>query len=165
VGEVERVVYLVELLRKWVTRRVGAFAYIWVREISADNGQHWHLALHLPKRRHRAFLVYVEALLGEQLAPRPRTKSRGGTEGEVAHSANGSWHLGRDVHPERRGRWLAAYLGKGEPSLVMFRGQLVTNRRKPVRGDKYDVPQGNVQGTAARTKRFDIARHLKRGLQ
>ena len=119
----------------------------------------------IPRRSRRAFLVYVETLLGEPLAPRPRTKTQGGTEGEVACSENGSWHLGRDVHPERRGRWLAAYLGKGEPSLVMFRGQLVPNNRKPVRGDKYDVRQGNVQGTAARMKRFDIARHLKRGLQ
>jgi len=163
--EIKRIGHLVELLRKWVSRRCGSFAYIWVREISADNGQHWHLALHLPKRLRRSFLAYVQILLGEQIADRPRAKTQGRTEGEVACSANGSWHLGRDVHPERRGRWLAAYLGKGEPSLVMFRGQLVTNRRKPVRGDKYDVPQGNVQGTMARTKRFDIARHLKRGLQ
>lgn len=163
--EIPRVAHLVERLRKWFFWRGVSFAYIWVREISADNGQHWHLALHLPKRLRRSFIDYVASLLGEQVADRPRAKTQGGTEGEVACSVNGSWHLGRDTKPQRRGYYLAAYLGKGEPSSIMFRGQLVTNRRKPVRGGKYDVSQGNIIGTAARTKRFDIARHLKGALK
>jgi hypothetical protein len=160
-GEVERIGYLVELLRHWITERCRVFAYIWVREISASAGQHWHLALHLPKRNRRALLAYLERLLGEPLAPRRRALAQGRTEGEVACSVNGSWHLARDTHPDRRGYWLAAYLGKGEPSWRMFRGKVIANARKPVRGDKYDAPQGEIEGTVARMKRFDIARHLK----
>ena len=63
------------------------------------------------------------------------------------------------------GYWLAAYLGKGEPSRHIFRGKMIANERKPVRGDKYDAPQGEIEGTAARTKRFDISRPLKRVLK
>ena len=80
--EIPRVAQLVERLRKWFFWRSVSFSYIWVREISADNGQHWHLALHLPKRLRRSFIDYVASLLGEQVADRPRTKTQGGTEGE-----------------------------------------------------------------------------------
>ena len=51
------------------------------------------------------------------------------------------------------------------PGLAVVSGQLVTNWRKPERDGKYDELQGNVVGTATRTKRFDIARHLKRAAQ
>jgi hypothetical protein len=52
----------------------------------------------------------------------------------------------------------------------VFRDKLVDNTLKPVRGiefggrmrgGRYDVPQGNIEGTTTRKGRFDIARALK----
>ena len=165
----ERIRHLVELLRKWLTRCGAPAHYIWVRETS-DIGEHWHLGLHCPPKKRKALENYLETLLGEPLAPCPRTSAQGRTEGEVACSAFGSWHLAKDTHPEREGYFIAAYLGKGEPSQRMFRGQLVNNSRKRVRGrryggtirdNRYDVEQGDIVGTTARKGRFDIARALK----
>lgn len=78
------------------------------------------------------------------------------------------------MHPERSGFYLAAYLGKGEPSERMFRGNLVPNASKLVRGQafggrersgRYDTPQGQIRGTTALKKRFDIARPLKQAMK
>jgi hypothetical protein len=63
-----------------------------------------------------------------------RTSGQGKTDGEFACSVWGSWHLAKDIHPERSGYYLAAYLWKGEPSERFFRGNLIPNTRKPVRG-------------------------------
>ena len=46
---------------------------------------------------------------------------------------------------------------------VLF--EKVGSPRQRLRGGKYDEAQSNVLGTTARTKRFDIARHLKRAAQ
>ena len=79
--------------------------------------------------------------------------------------------MAADSKPERQGFYIAAYLGKGEPSARMFRGRAINNARKPVRGLKYggrersgryDAPQGEVIGTDAMTRRYDMARNLKR---
>ena len=72
-------------------------------------------------------------------------------------------------------RWIPPPL---EPEGVtyerMFRGQLVPNTRKPVRGQafngrerssRYDTPQGQIRGTTALKKRFDIARPLKQAMK
>ena len=168
---VERIAYLVELLRKWVGARCrGGFLYLWVREATSDLGEHWHIAFHLPRGKRNAVASYLSDLLGEPLDHMPRTKAQGQTEGEFACSAWGSWHLAKDTHPERSGFYLAAYLGKGEPSERLFRGKLVPNTRKLVRGQafggrersgRYDAPQGLIRGTVALKKRFDIARPLK----
>ncbi len=172
---VERIAYLVELLRKWIGARCrGGFQYLWVRETTSELGEHWHLAFHLPRGKQRAIASYLSDLLGEPLDHTPRTKAHGRTEGEFACSVWGSWHLAKDTHPERSGFYLAAYLGKGEPSERMFRGKLVPNTRKLVRGQafggrersgRYDAPQGQIRGTTALKKRFDIARPLKQAMK
>lgn len=172
---VERIAYLVELLRKWIGARCrGGFQYLWVREATSNLGEHWHLAFHLPHGKRKAIASYLSDLLGEPLDHIPRTKAKGRTEGEFACSVWGSWHLAKDTHPERSGYYLAAYLGKGEPSERMFRGKLVPNTRKPVRGQafggcersgRYDTPQGQIRGTTALKKRFDVARPLKQAVK
>lgn len=171
----ERIAYLTELLRKWIGARCdGGFLYFWVRESSAEIGEHWHIGFHLPNGKRSALANYTADLLGEARRPNPRAVSQGATEGEFAVSEWGSWHLADDTHPERNGYYLAAYLGKGEPSARMFRGNLIDNRQKPVRGrkfggrertGKYDMPQGQILGTVAMKKRFDIARALKQAIR
>ena len=172
---VERIAYLVELLRKWIGARCrGGFQYLWVRETTSKLDEHWHLAFHLPRGKQRVVASYLSDLLGEPLDHTPRTRAHGRTEGEFACSVWGSWHLAKDTHPERSGFYLAAYLGKGEPSERMFRGKLVPNTRKLVRGQafggrersgRYDAPQGQIRGTTALKKRFDIARPLKQAMK
>ena len=129
---------------------------------------------HLPHGKRKAVASYLSDLLGEPLDHTPRTKAQGRTEGEFACSVWRSWHLAKDTHPERSGFYLAAYLGKGEPSERMFRGKLVPNTRKLVRGQafggreksgRYDAPQGQIRGTTALKKRFDIARPLKQAMK
>ena len=169
----ERIKQIVERTRHWLARRDLPALYIWVRETSDEaGGEHWHFALHLPEGKRKAFSVYLEGVMVEPLGPCPRAASKQ-TPGEYACSELASWHLARDV-PERRGNFCgyftAAYLGKGEPSQRMFRGKLIDNKLKPVRGaefggkvrsGRYDVPQGNIEGTTTRKGRFDIARALK----
>ena len=172
---VERIAYLVELLRKWIGARCrGGFQYLWVRETTSELGEHWHLAFHLPHGKRKAVASYLSDLLGEPVDHTPRTRAQGRTEGEFACSVWRSWHLAKDTHPERSGFYLAAYLGKGEPSERMFRGKLVPNTRKLVRGQafggrersgRYDAPQGQIRGTTALKKRFDIARPLKQAMK
>lgn len=168
----ERVRNLVERLRKWLTRRGIPAVYIWVRESSDKAGEHWHLGFYLPTSKQTALKNYLETLFIEPLAPRPRAKSKQ-TRGEFACSERESWHLAGEVpdgKPQFPGYWIAAYLGKGEPSQRMFRGKLVDNALKQVRGrefggsvrdGRYDLPQGQIAGTTARKGRFDIARCLK----
>jgi hypothetical protein len=168
----QRIRYVVELLRHWFRYRGLPCHYIWVRELSAQAGEHWHLALHLPKAKRKAFAGYLETLLVEPVAPCPRPQSKR-TRGEFACSEWASWHLAGedpDDKPQFEGYWLAAYLGKGEPSQRMFRGKLANNTLKPVRGrefggyvrgGRYDEPQGHIEGTTTRKGRFDVARCLK----
>lgn len=168
----ERIRYLVELIRKWLTGRGFPAIYIWVREVSDRAGEHWHFGFHLPVNKRAALIGYLETILVEPQAPCPRPASKR-TRGEFACSELTSWHLAGDK-PEGRGYftgyWIAAYLGKGEPSQRMFRGKLVNNTAKPVRGvefggrvkgGRYDVPQGIIKGTSARKGRFDVSRCLK----
>ena len=168
----ERVRHLVEKIRHWLSRRGIPAHYIWVREISDMAGEHWHLGLHLPRSKRKWFAGYLETILLEPLAPCPRAESKQ-TRGEFECSEMGSWHLAGEVpdgKPHFTGYWIAAYLGKGEPSQRMFRGNLADNALKPVRGrefggyvngGRYDVPQGHIEGTTTRKGRFDIARCLK----
>ena len=165
----ERIDRLVELLRKWLIRNDAPPFYIWVRENADSVGEHWHIAFHFPKRRQQALAQYIEKLTGEEkLRHRNQVQA---TDGEFARGELGSWHLARDTRPERHGYYLAAYLGKGEPSQRPFRGKLVDNDKKPVRGVRfggtypdgvYDISQGKIEGTARRCDRFFIANDLKR---
>lgn len=164
----ERIHKLVELLRKWLNARGIPPCYIWVRETVEHELEHWHIALPIPRQFCDQLVAYMVKISGEPAARNARIADR--TEGEFARGEAGSWHLAKDTHPERQGFYLAAYLGKGEPSQRMFRGKLQDNTRKPVRGcsfggnrpdGKYDVPQGELSGTACREDRFFIANLLK----
>ena len=169
-SEPECIRYVVELVRKWLSRKGIPAYYIWVREVSLVSRRHWHLAFHLPRANRNAFTAFLEGILIEPLAPCPRAQP---TRGEFACSDSASWHLAGeepDGKPHFEGYWLAAYLGKGEPSQRWFRGNLIDNTRKPVRGrefggyvkgGRYDERQGEVAGTTTRKGRYDIARALK----
>lgn len=163
----ERIKHIVEHLRKWLDRHSAASFYIWVRENADRAGEHWHIAFHLRKKMQTQLKRFVASLTGE--TPGPRIPSEA-TEGEFARGELGSWHLACDTHPDRGGIFLAAYLGKGEPSQRLFRGKLVDNERKPFRGMRYggsfengvyDIDQGGIEGTASRNDRFFITNKLK----
>lgn len=166
----ERIGSLVERLRKWLGRNGVPRFYIWVREHADTSGEHWHFACHVPPRLRRALARFVASLTGEALRPGRRDAIHA-TEGEFACGELGSWHLAADTRLGRRGYFLAAYLGKGEPSERLFRGTMVPNTRKPVRGERfggkqpdgrYDMEQGRLEGSRTRKDRFFIANELKR---
>ncbi len=161
----------VEKIRKWLTRHDLPVFYIWVREVSISTGEHWHLGFHLPKKKQKQFATFIGKALGEP----PTFKSGLEKEfGEFARGITAAWHLAEDIpkaNSRWSGYWLAAYLGKGEPSRRKFRGKLIENNKKPVRGEdchgvvnpsKYDAEQGQVTGTKSRKKRYDISKELKR---
>lgn len=165
----ERIDYLVELLRKWLVRNALPPFYIWVRENADDAGEHLHMIFHSKNRLDSALRAFVEKRTGERKARAIPSAEK--SEGEIARGEASSWHLARDRRPERAGFYLAAYLGKGEPSERLFRKKLVGNAKKPVRGmsfggtykdGKYDITQGRIEGTESRLKRFFIANELKR---
>ena len=164
----ERIGKLVERLRKWLDRNGLPPHYIWVREAARGESEHWHMAFHLPERRRSSFTKFLADTLGEPEAKRRNPSDR--SKGEFARGALGSWHLGADTQPERQGYFLAAYLGKGEPSQQFFRGRLRDNKRKPVRGQsfggdqqdgKYDAEQGEILGSTFRGDRFFISKALQ----
>lgn len=169
----ERISYLVELIRKWINARCkNGFSYIWVRELVTELNEHWHIGLYLPRTERQNFVIYLEKLLGEPAREKTRSATQR-TEGEFACSEWGSWHVACDARSEMRGYYIAAYLGKGEPSQRVFRGKLLNNTRKLVRGvefggseksGKYDANQGVILGSAAMTRRFDMARDLKKSI-
>lgn len=164
---------IVRRLGKWLTRenRGLPVAYIWVREMVKLQGEHLHLALHLPEAHRKSFLGFLDRLLDEPIATRPRPVSKR-TRGEIACSQNELWHVAveeTDGKPQFTGYWLASYLGKGEASERRFRGKLVNNSRKPERGKsfggslkhaRYDVAQGLIEGNYARIGRYGISRSI-----
>lgn len=168
-----RIGHLVERLRKWLNRNDLPLFYIWVREHADSSGEHWHFACHVPPHLQPALTRFVAHLTGEAAQPRKRSLSQR-TEGEFACGELGSWHLATDTRPKRKGYFLAAYLGKGEPSWRIVRGHPVPNIRKPVRGEafggdqpdgRYDMAQGRVEGRQCRKGRFFIANDLKRQMK
>ncbi len=165
-----RIDWFVELFRKWLKWRELPAAYIWVREVKNSEGEHWHIAFHLPKRLHPEIIEFVAKQTGEAAGPHLRPSHKR-SEGEFACGEIGSWHLASDTRPQRQGFYLAAYLGKAEPSEVLFRGKMVPNKKKQVRGiqfggaeedGKYDARQGVIIGTACRRDRFFIAKFLQK---
>lgn len=165
-----RIHNLVENVRHWLTRRDYECNYIWARETTDAAGEHWHFGFHLPETERDPFINYLEKLLVEPRRARPLSQQ---TRGEFACSEYSSWHLAGEIQDGKRqftGYWISAYLGKGEPSHRTFRGKLINNQQKPVRGleyggkikgGKYDALQGEIKGTTARKGRFDISRSLK----
>ena len=165
----QRIDHIVERFRKWWKRRGLPVHYIWVREAADRCAEHWHIAFHLPKKMRAPFADYLAEMTQEPLRRTKRPADQR-TEGEFACSEIGSWHLAEDTRPDRRGYFLAAYLGKGEPSQIIKRGKRQPNLKKPVRGQsfggtqpdgKYDAPQGAIMGTNARMDRFYISNELK----
>jgi hypothetical protein len=169
----EHIHRFVERLTKWMRRNSLPTFYIWVRECSTCTDEHLHLCLHVP-RRHRASLVaFLEKQFHDPVRCAPRS-AHVRTEGEFACSESGSWHLAEDTRADRKGHFLAGYLGKGEPSERMFRGRMISNIRKPVRGrayggmvasEKYDLSQGSIVGTSTRQERLYISRALHRAMR
>jgi hypothetical protein len=173
---VERIRYIVELIRKWLAYRRVQFSYFWSRELTPSAGEHWHLGLHIPEKYHKAFAKYIERLLVEPAMKNARNWPQI-TRGEIACSEWSSWHIGVEDKKRNKkknkkfpGFWIAAYTGKAEPSQRTFRGKLVNNELKPVRGiefggtqkdGRYDAEQGIISGTECREARYDIARALK----
>ena len=161
----------VERLRKWMARHNLPVHYIWVREVSPDVGEHCHIAFHAPRSSHQSLLPFLERLLGEK---RFAGRHSDAMDGEVARVESGTWQLSREIRDDQwvfPGHWLAAYLGKGEPSEGLYRGEARPNFRKSVRGHtyggdrcnaRYDTGQGVVRGNASRKGRFDISKALKR---
>ncbi len=166
---------LIQKIRKFLKRakRNCTVAYIWVREAVPGKGEHLHVALHLPCKFRKEFIAFLERTLGEPASKNRRSIAER-TKGEIACSNTGSWHYGvevSDASPEFSGYWLAAYLAKGEPSERMYRGRMTDNTRKKERGkafggriasEKYDTPQGLIEGTEHRKGRFSISRSLMR---
>jgi hypothetical protein len=163
----------VDRLRKWMGRSSQPTFYIWVREASAPDGEHLHLGFHAPAKLRRSLVAFVAKQLREPASTLGRPlPSR--TEGEFACGESGSWHLAADTRPNQGGPFLAAYLGKGEPSTRLFRGTQTANRRKPTRGkahggrvpsEKYDLGQGVISGTATRNERFYISKALQQAVR
>jgi len=167
----QKITATIEKIRKWLRRNDLPVFYTWVREVSEETGEHWHLALHLTPKKHKGFARFVGTVFDDE--PSKRAGSANSVS-EIARSDTGSWQLSTEyskANDKWPGYWLAAYLGKGEPSLRMFRGNLIENIKKPVKGpqfegtarsSKYDAEQGRVIGNANRKKRFDISKDLKR---
>jgi hypothetical protein len=170
---IQRIHVFVERLRKWMQRTSLPTFYIWVREASISAEEHLHLGLHVPKGQRSALVAFLEKQFHDPVRLAPRS-AQVRTEGEFACSESESWHLAADTRPERGGLFLAGYLGKGEPSEVTFRGTLLSNSRKPVRGrayggqlasEKYDLSQGSILGTTTRRERFYISKALQSAMR
>lgn len=160
---------IVESLRKWLTRpsRRQPVHYIWCREVSPEDGEHVHIGLYLhPDLRGDLIDFFV------RLLPDPVGKPSRKTRGEIARGAGGNWHIAvekPDNKPQPTGYWIASYLGKGEPSQRVFRGQLENNQCKcergrffdgRIKGDRYDKAQGTIAGNDFREGRYDISRSI-----
>lgn len=140
-----------QLIRKWISARGIFWACVWVREWAprghnGQAGEHWHIALHLPKCLHADFAKQVAEWTGEAVgavSPSARVS---------AVSVGHAWHLG-----VRHGRGnpenIAAYFGKAEPSSIKRYGRRVANPDKP-RRDKIGG-MGYIEG-----KRFHICKTL-----
>lgn len=142
---------LLELIRKWVLQRGVAWSSIWVREWTRRGhrdqaGEHWHIALHLPKYLHTDFAKQVAEWTCEAVG---KTAS---SARDAAISVFGAWHLA--VHHGRGGPdKIAAYLGKAEPSRITRYGRWVPNPDKPRRNQNGGA--GYIEG-----KRFGICKTL-----
>lgn len=164
---IEKVRYSLELIRKWLTKRTSSLFYFWVQENSSAAGIHWHLALHLPDKLKKPFGNYCADLFGAPIEP-PALSGFKTTKGELFVSEGRAWHLAEDLNHEKSNVYLAAYLGKGEPSQVSYRGVMRVNKRKPYRtrknggfgseDKKWCDPQGKIDGK--QKDRFGICRSL-----
>lgn len=142
---------LLELIRKWVIGRGVTWSSLWVREWSrrghrGQAGEHWHIALHLPKHLHADFANQVAEWTGEAVG------TVGASARNAAVSVFGAWHLA--VHHGRGGPdKIAAYLGKAEPSRIKRYRRWVPNLDKPRRD--LNGGTGYIEG-----KRFGISKTL-----
>jgi len=143
-----------ELIRKWVSARGIFWASIWVREwaprgYEGQAGEHWHIALHLPKCLHADFAKQVAEWTGEAVgavSPSARVS---------AVSVGNAWHLG-----VRHGRGgpenIAAYFGKSEPATIKRYGRRIENPDKLRNTGRYRFGgSGYIEG-----KRFHICKTL-----
>jgi hypothetical protein len=142
---------LLELIRKWVLARGVPWASIWVREWSRrghnwQSGEHWHIAMCLPKRFHDDFAKQVVEWTGEvigHLSPMP---------GVSAVSAAQAWQIATK-HGRGGPESIGAYFGKAERSKIKRYGKWVDNPDKPRRNK--NGGNGHIEG-----KRFGICKTL-----
>jgi hypothetical protein len=155
-------------LTKSLDRLTGKSAYIWVRENSAASGEHLHFAIYCPENKRRRVWIWLNGVTGEKKRFRQRPKKER-TEGEIAVSEFGGWHMAIDTRPERKGVCLAHYLGKGEPSQYLYRGKLTNNKDKLCRArefggystnSKHDEPQGRIEGSGRKTYRMGASQNI-----
>lgn len=141
---------LLERMRKWMKGRGLPFVAIWAREYSKDVYEHWHIALHLP-RRHRADLAAQMAdWTGAQIDPDALMK-----DGDIAVSEGKLWHMSseRQDGPKGGPEGMAGYFGKAEPARVQLYGKTRANPDK-VRRD-LNGGQGPIAG-----RRYGVSRTL-----
>lgn len=123
----EQIAQLVERVRKWLIHRDLPAFYIWVREATCEEAEHWHMGLHLPPRLDEDFASYIGQLTGEPPAGDGSRKDRDAAE--IARGEIGSGQIARNIRPERKGYFFVAYLGKAEPSEISFRGRIRPNKK------------------------------------
>ena len=139
-----------ELARKWVTARGVAWVVIWSREYMGGKhgqaGEHWHIALHLPKHLRDDFAAQVAIWTDEAIGDSHDAHT-------IARSVGKAWHF-RASAPKGYGpSGLAEYLGKAEPSWVRHYGRAVPNKDKINR--RKNGGCGPIQG-----KRFGVSRPI-----
>jgi len=133
-----------EVLRKWIIHRGGAWSCIWVREYTGGrndhHGEHWHIAFHLPPHHQNYLAAQVAIWTGEAI---------GGSDGKqkcIARSITGAWYLSRCK--ENAGE----YLGKATPKTRSRYGRQVPN---DLRVTRHHGGEGPIQG-----KRYGISRAI-----
>lgn len=141
---------LVELMRHWTTRRGLPWVMIAAREHNGakarQQGEHWHIAHHLPAALAQDWACQLDVWTGE---------SRDGSRLTSRHNA---WHITQRLPGGAGPEDLAAYLGKSEPGWIKLYGKRRENRDKP-RRDKFGG-EGPVEG-----KRFRISRAIDSAAQ
>lgn len=132
-----------ELLRKWVTGRGLPWSCIWAREFAGGRhqGEHWHIALHLPPRHRTALSTQVGVWTGEAVG------DPDGTQKCIAKSERGAWYL--SVPKSNAGE----YLGKATPRTRLRYGRSVPNDQR--QSFKHYGGNGPIEG-----KRYGVSRHL-----
>jgi len=144
--------HLLGLLRLWHANRGLPWVAIWARESSGAQGEHLHMALHLPAEREHALLEALERWTGEASDGKRRKPS----SPLVGRSECRNWDLRRDTRQEPGNPRLMAYLAKAEPNRIKRRGRWRANPSKAE--PRYNRPGGRIEGSTHQDYRWGITR-------
>lgn len=133
-----------ERARHWMTERDLPWVAIWAREASTAEGEHLHLALHLPPDLRDPFADQLADWWGV-----PRAEAGPGT---AAVSEGGLWHLACRRPRGGGAALLAAYLAKAEQRTRRRYGRAIANENRLT--DRHGG-SGEIAG-----KRFGISHAL-----